>query len=238
METPVHAPFKVKVRIEIAKLRKMGFKEKLEYLWEYYKPLIFGIVIFLGVTGSFINIWFINPPPQTALLIEWSANVVLDWQLDALSEILVEHLVDEEDNGVVTAILFFEVTDDPQMQMAMVSRRMAMISAGEIDVLVQNSEQLNETAQQGIVLPLDYILAEIQSRYPMIFDIVEERLIYALYDPFEDGGEERIMGIDISGSPLLQELYFYGEDLIFSVVTNSSRLGNAMRTLVLLLEGL
>ncbi|MCL2222892.1 MAG: hypothetical protein FWC20_11110 [Oscillospiraceae bacterium] len=238
METPVHAPFSVKIRIEIAKLRKMNFREKMEYIWEYYKPLLIGIVVFLLISGSLINTWFINPPPQTALLIEWSADFVLNEQLVTLAETLTKQLVDETENEIVSASLFFETPDDPQMMMAMVSRRMALLSAGELDVFIQNFEQLRGTALNGTVMPLDAVLAEVQSISPLIFNIAEERLIYALYDPFEDGGQEQIMGVDISGSPLLQELGFHERELIFSVAISSNRLDNVVRSLILLLEGL
>jgi len=236
METPVYEPFNVKIRIEIAKLRKMSFKDKLEYIWEYYKPLLLAVAAFLIILGSVINTMVFNPPAQTALLIEWSAGFVFDEQLVTFTDVLTERLIDESDNEIVTATLFFDAPQDPQMQMAMTSRRIAMVSAGELDILIQNSEQLTNTTQIGMIMPLDAILAEIQSKNPMIWGIAEERLIYALHDPFEDGGEERIMGIDISGSSLLGELDFYEGKLVFSVVTNSGRLENVTNALILLLE--
>jgi len=238
METPVHAPLRVKFRIEITKLRKMSFKEKAEYIWEYYRAFLIGTAIFLILTGSLINTWFINPPPRTALLIEWSADFVLNEQLDALTDTLTEQLVDESANEVVSASLFFETPDDPQMLMAMMSRRMAMISAGELDVFIQNFEQFEDAALNGVIMPLEDVLPMIQSRYPSVFEAVEDRLVYALYDPFEDGGQKLIMGVEVGNSPLLQELGFHERELMFSIVTNSNRLDNVLHALVLLLEGL
>jgi len=241
METPVHAPFRVKVRLEIAKLRTMSFKEKAEYIWEYYKLLLIGIGVFLLIIGSIINTMFINPPAQTALLIEWSADFVLHEQLEDLAGALTEHIVDESVNEVVLASLFFEVAEDPQMHMAMVSRRVAMIAAGELDVFIQNAAQLEETAMMGLVMPLENMLSDIEARYPLVFGTIGENLVYARYDLHETdglGGQERVVGIDIGGSPLLRELGFHERELIFSVVTNSNRLGNALSTLVLLFEGL
>jgi hypothetical protein len=234
METPVHAPFNVKVRLEIAKLRKMSLKDKLEYIWEYYKLLLFGIVAALLIIGNLVNSFIINPQPQIALFIEWSAGFASYEQLDSLSEVLAEHLVDESENEVVTSILFVDSPDNPHVQVAMVSRRMAMVGAGELDVAVQNEGQLRETAQLGMVKPMDTILAEIRLRYPMIYGKLGESLVYAVYDPLEDGGEERIMGVDITGNHLLEELGFRDSELIFSVFTTSGRLDNIVDTLVFL----
>jgi len=241
METPVHAPFSVKVRLEIAKLRTMKFREKMEYLWEYYKLFFIVIALTLFFIGSIINTVFINPPARTALLIEWSADFVIHEQLDELADVLTEHLVDESVNEVVLASLFFEAAEDPQMQMAMVSRRMALIAAGELDVFIQSEAQLEETAMMGVVMPLDTILSIIEARYPSVFGTIGENLVYAQHDVNESdgsGGQERVVGIDIGGSPLLRELGFHERELIFSVVANSNRLGNALSTLVLLFEGL
>jgi len=241
METPVHAPFRVKVRLEITKLRTMSFKEKAEYIWEYYKLLLVGIGVFFLIIGSIINTVFINPPAQTALLIEWSADFVMHEQLESLADVLTENLVDESVNEVVMASLFFEAAEDPQMHMAMISRRMALIAAGELDVFIQSAAQLEETAMMGVVMPLDNMLSDIEARYPSVFGTIGENLVYAQYDTYEtDGlyGQERVVGIDIGGSPLLRELGFHERELIFSVVSNSNRLGKALSTLVLLFEGL
>ena len=35
---------KEKMQLEKEKLSKMNFKEKLAYIWEYYKAVIFGII--------------------------------------------------------------------------------------------------------------------------------------------------------------------------------------------------
>jgi len=241
METPVYAPFRVKVRLEITKLRTMSFKEKAEYIWEYYKLILIGIVVFLLIAGSIINTVFINPPAQTALLIEWSADFVMHEQLEGLADVLTEHLVDESANEVVMASLFFEDVPDPQMQMAMISRRMAMIATGELDVFVQSAEQLEENAMMGVVMPLENMLADIEARYPSVFGTIGENLVYAQHDLHEPGGlggQERIVGIDIGGSPLLRELGFHEGEFIFSVVASSNRLENALSALVLLFEGL
>ena len=236
METPVYEPFHVQVRMEIAKLRQMGFKAKLEYIWEYYKLLLAGIVVFFFIVGSILNAWVFNPNPQTALFIQWSSDFMPHEELDFFADLLTEHLVEDGVNETVIATMFFDNPDDPQMMMAMVTQRMAMLAAGELDIFVQNAEQLATTAEQGMIMPIDDLLVEIRENHPMILSSVEERVIYSLYDPSDDGGEIRAMGIDISDSPLLENMGFLVNERIFSIVTTTGRLENAASALALFFE--
>jgi len=237
METPVHAPFKEKLRIEITKLRSMSFKEKIEYIWEYYKLLLVGIFVFLLILGSIIYATAINPSPQTALFAEWSAGFVTSDQLDVLSGVLTENLVGESENKVATVSLFFDSAEDPQMLMAMMGRRIAMISVGELDVVIQSSEQLIENASHGMLLPIEAVLDEIRVQHPAFFNVLDGRLISAWYDPLDEGGEYRILGVDISESPLLEDLGFHKSEFIFSFVANSNRIETSINALMLLLSG-
>ena len=47
---------KEKMQLEKEKLSKMNFKEKLAYIWEYYKAVIFGIIAVIFIIGTIVNI--------------------------------------------------------------------------------------------------------------------------------------------------------------------------------------
>jgi len=232
METPVYAPLKEKIRIEIAKLREMNFKSKMEYIWEYYKFLLIGLVIFLILIGSLINSFFINPQPQTALHISWNAGFVLHEQLDEMADELTARLIDKDKNEAVLATLSMTSTDDPSMDMANQQRLVAMLAAGEIDVFIVDREQLVEYAIVGFIQPMEHILAEIRHTDPAVYDYIIERSVYAEYEIEEGSFEDRIMGISVKNSDLLKELDYYEYDLFFSLVSTSKRQENAKAALI------
>ena len=47
---------KEKMQLEKEKLSKMNFKEKMAYIWEYYKAVIFGIIAVIFIIGTIVNI--------------------------------------------------------------------------------------------------------------------------------------------------------------------------------------
>ena len=47
---------KEKMQLEKEKLSKMNFKEKLAYIWEYYKAVIFGVIAVIFIIGTIVNI--------------------------------------------------------------------------------------------------------------------------------------------------------------------------------------
>ena len=236
MDTPVNAPFKEKVRLEIVKLREMSFKEKLEHIWEYYKFYLIGLVIILVIIGSLINAWFINPQPKTALLLSWNTGFVSHEQLSELAEALTQRLVDEKEKEVVSATLMLTSTDDPTINMASQQRMIAMVAAGEIDVFILDSTMLVEYAGNGLIRPVESMLAEIRSIDPIAYDRIEERIVYARFESEEGQIEESIMGVNIENCPILIELDFYEKDLIFSLCATSNRLENVKAALIAFFE--
>ena len=236
MDTPVNAPFKEKVRLEIVKLREMSFKEKLEHIWEYYKFYLLGLVIFLVVIGSLINAWLINPQPKTALFLSWNAGFILYEQLDELSEALTKRLVDEKENEVVSTTQMLTSTGDPTINMASQQRMIAMVAAGEIDVFILDSTMLVEYASNGLIVPIESMLAEIRASDREVYDRIEEKIVYTRIEVEEGQIEEAIMGVNVKDSPLLTSFDFYEQDLIFCLCATSKRLENVKAALIALFE--
>jgi len=236
METPVNAPLKEKFRLEIAKLREMSFKEKLDHIWEYYKFFIIGLVIFLIILGSLINAWFINPQPQTALFISWNSGFAMDVQLTELSNKLTERLVEETANETVVVSMMLTDTNDPTLNMASTQRLVAMLAAGEIDVFILDSMQLDEFASTGFIRPMENLLAEIRLTDSVIYSEIEERVAYARHELEEGVFAERLMGVSIMSSPLLIGLDFLDQDLYFSVSATSNRHENVAAALIAFFE--
>jgi len=235
MENPVNAPFKEKVRIEIAKLREMTFKSKLEYIWEYYKFHIIIFLVLIFVLFSMLNIWVFNPNPESALFISWNAGFVTDEQEDKLREFLEERLIEEGVNEEVVVAQFFFGNPDPSIDMAGLQRTVAMIAAGMIDIFIVDEDLLNTYTETEYLQPLDSFLDKIMSIDPDAYERIKENVISVLYE--SDGiREERQMGIKIGSSPLFLKLGMFEQELYLGVSITSGRTDNVVKTLIMFFE--
>jgi len=236
METPVNAPFKEKVKIEIAKLRKMDFKTKMEYIWEYYKLLLIGLVIFLIIIGGLINTWFINPPPDTALFISWNSGFIFDEHIDELTNILNSRLIEEKENStvVISPMLFGD--GDPTLEIANSQRLVAMVAAGQIDIFILDSAMLKDYARNGFIQPMDTVLAEVRSIDSGAYGRIEEKLTYAMYESEEGVFNSHMMGVDISDNPLINEHVFFDQELFLCLSVTAANIENVAKTLIIFSE--
>ena len=141
-----------KLHDERVKLKSLKGKELWEYIWEYYKVLIFGTLIFLVVLGSIINS-ILNPPPTAALSIAWLYGPQLTEFFDELEHEITYGLDLDTDKERVELFQMF-ITDDPQMNMAMQSRFAAMLAVGELDVMIGTREDIKIYAYQEALLEL------------------------------------------------------------------------------------
>ena len=236
METPVNAPFKEKVKIEIAKLRKMDFKTKMEYIWEYYKLLLIGLVIFLIIIGGLINTWFINPPPDTALFISWNSGFIFDEHIDELTNILNSRLIEEKENStvVISPMLFGD--GDPTLEIANSQRLVAMVAAGQIDIFILDSAMLKDYARNGFIQPMDTVLTEVRSIDSGAYGRIEEKLTYAMYESEEGVFNSHMMGVDISDNPLINEHVFFDQELFLCLSVTAANIENVAKTLIIFSE--
>jgi len=231
----VNMPFKERWDTEVARLREMTFKEKLQHIWEYYKLHLMAFAVILIIIGSLINIWLINPRQKTVLFIAWNAGIAVHEQLSAAADILAEGIVENQKRETVEVSLFFAPEGDPQSEMANTMRLTAMVAAGAIDVFILDNELLVEYTERGLIQPVEEILAGLRTADPVVYAEVDERLSYVLHTTEDKNPEGRLMGVSISNSPLLSELGINQEELWFCVSASSDNLENIVPALTILL---
>ena len=235
-DTPVGAPLKEKYRMETKKLREMPFKKKMEYIWDYYKIPIIATIVILFIAGSLINTIFINPRPQTALFIAWEAGFVMEEQFAGLEKVLQEQIVTGYRNERVETTQFFDMAGDPSVNAMNIQRLAAMVAAGMIDIFIVDPQGLEEHSYNGIIQPMDAVLAEVRTINPAVYSRLEEKLVKAVYRP-EGGTEaEHIMGVDLTDNRLLDDLGFFEFERYFSVSVTSGNIQNVVKALIILFE--
>ena len=234
MATTVGMPIKEKLRLELNKLQKLTVREKVEYVWDYYKFYIIGFILALLLIIGLLNIWFINPAPDTALFISWNSGVATEEQLDELKDVLEALLIDDSENKEVIISYILSNSADPTFEMANLQRLVAMVSAGVIDIFIIDAQTLGQKAAGGFLSPLESILDDIQLINPEVYGIIEENTTYELFEHTHDVFSERIMGIEISSSPLLAKLGFNNQKLYLAVSATSNNTENTVKTLMAL----
>jgi len=239
-DTPPGAPLKEKYRMERAKLRKLPFKRKVGYIWDYYKiQIIIAAALLLGI-GGLINAIFINPRPDTVLFISWNASFLMQEQMDDLRDIMNERIIETGKNEMVEITLILDSEQDPMVSMANIQRLIAMMAAGVIDIFVLDAETLKEYSNDSFLQPLDDILAELRKTSPQVYSRIEENIIYADLGMQDDTFEERKMGIDLSNSRLLTELGMFAfvldNDVYLGVSSTSHNTDNIVAALILFFE--
>jgi hypothetical protein len=236
MGTPESTPRRDTERTEREKLREMSFKEKLEYIWEYYKYFIIGFAIAVIVTVSVINTFILNPNPESALFISWNAGFATDAQIDELKEYLESHLITEGENEEVAISQFLFDENNPEIMMMGHQRAAAMIAAGIIDMFTLDNEMMEAYSQIGFLLPLESILTEIYIRSPDVYNRISEFTISALYEVEDNVFEERIVAITIGRNPLFTRLGFFEQEMFLGVSASSGNLENVTKAIILFFE--
>jgi len=204
----------------MGKLREMNFTDKRQYIWEYYKLHIIFTAMGLFMIGSLINVWFINPPLRDHLYIAWQAFPVHSDTLEEISEELSVIVYDQDRYRV--SVRSYVLTDDMQIDQAIITRFHALLSVGDIHALITTREDIQDGAEFGLLRPMTEVLAIIQSSSPSLYEEISGRLLTVTYtDMDSEYTITDVMGIDLSGAPLLLEHGLTMGDMYLAVIINS-----------------
>ncbi|WP_113674248.1 hypothetical protein [Vallitalea guaymasensis] len=211
-----------------AKFKELKRKEKVEYIWEYYKLHIFAGIFVLIVIGSFLNIWVFNPPPKSAVSVNFVGSSIFADNTEPLEKELNPIIVTEEmGNKKVFINTYIFGMKDPQMQMATQTKFIANISARELDVLILDKEQFDSLVLQGSMLPLDQVFSEDE------LGKLTDRL---LKGKSEEDTNEQIYGIDITDNEKIKTVMVGDSDIVIGVVSNTLKIEESKKVIKWFLE--
>lgn len=211
-----------------AKFKELKRKEKVEYIWEYYRLHIFAGIFVLIVIGSFLNIWVFNPPPKSAVSVNFVGSSIFADNTEPLEKELNPIIVTEEmGNKKVFINTYIFGMKDPQMQMATQTKFIANISARELDVLILDKEQFDSLVLQGSMLPLDQVFSEDE------LGKLTDRL---LKGKSEEDTNEQIYGIDITDNEKIKTVMVGDSDIVIGVVSNTLKIEESKKVIKWFLE--
>lgn len=206
---------KEQAKQERKKFREIqGFSKKAGYIWDYYRYLIFGIIIAAAFAVSIGNTIYRNIKYTQIFYCAIFNNYMTDDMLTGLQdgfEAYYELDPESETMYFDSSYMLSEKEEDFEAAYATVQKIGAMVAAKTVDVMMGDEYTLAQYAEQSYFYNLEEILP------PDVLDAVSGYLLYYT-------GEEGLnlpYALDISSSRLVQDKIIYTTDPVLGIVVNS-----------------
>ena len=146
---------------EKKKLSRLSFGEKLQYIFDYYKFWILGVVVLVGLAWSVGSTIFHNKPTGFYAMLLNAGGQDLSGQADeAAGEAFAEAagLDDEKQKIIVDTSATFNPNDQSQFSMAQNAKIAALYQSHDIDVMVADPGVFTYYALNGSFVDLRDVL--------------------------------------------------------------------------------
>ena len=150
---------KEKRLLEKEKLKGMGPGKKLQYIWMYYKPVMFGILAAI-VLVFVLKDWYINAKTKTVLSI-----AAVNSQLSDTDDIekQVEELLGVTEDKYSKVQISVNITTDAtggNLDYYAQTAYMTQVQAGTLDVMLMPEQLYDSLNTEGIFLNLEELLGD------------------------------------------------------------------------------
>ena len=130
--------------------KQLTRKEKVEFIWDYYKLHIIGAAVALFFIGSLLNHYIFNPPKPDYVVTAFYGIPVFNAQADQYDEAL-NVWISTLSPGEKSQSHIFSGSDTMDMYtMAEAQKFMALIAAGELDIMILNRENYAAFREEGL----------------------------------------------------------------------------------------
>ena len=153
--------FRDELQKEKKKLSRLSFGEKLQYIFDYYKFWILGVVVLVGLVWSVGSTILHNKPTGFYAMLLNAGGQDLSGQADeAAGEAFAEAagLDDEKQKILVDTSATFNPNDQSQFSMAQNAKIAALYQSHEIDVMVADPGVFTYYALNGSFVDLRDVL--------------------------------------------------------------------------------
>lgn len=222
---------------EKKKFREMNIKEKIQHIKEYYIWHIIGGIIGLSFIIGMLNLYIINPPAKPSVNIavvgqylDYDQIDLFKAELDGKFPEFISDVRRKKKEIVVTPIYFGNEKSNAQAYAGAVQKTMAMVSAGEIDIMIGDKTMMESYARQHFFFNLKELLGVED------YNKIEDRviMIQPRLSELNDDGK-----VNKGSQPLLINISSYlslkgavtGEEVYMAVVANTQRKENTLTIL-------
>lgn len=202
------------IRGELKKLSGMTWKQRLGYVWDYYKPLMVAILVIIACISLGVEIYHnlqINHIFQAYMV---NANT---YELDTESMIaeFAEYLggIGADDEITIDATITYDEDDNTEYGMASQMKLVTYGAAGEMDILIGDDALFDHYIQSDGLLDLREVLTEEE------LELWEDDLIWGT----DSEGTEGIYAIKLTDAPVLTRYNAYPQGDSYGMIPLSSK---------------
>ncbi|MEH7222647.1 hypothetical protein V7112_02440 [Bacillus sp. JJ1566] len=189
---------------------EMSTKEKVQYLWEYYKYYLFAFLLVIIVTVFLVNDH--SEKKESALSIFVLGDLVDSNELNKIAQKLNEEILSDEERKThevsIQVIPYAPDAADFSMVMAALQKVTGEISTGALDVLFIDKKQFEMMNHDQYFYSQNEL---VDGNLP-----IDEKLLF--FD-----SKHQTTGIDVSAIPLFSEA-IDDSDMVMGVLVNSQNI--------------
>ncbi len=220
------------------KLRELTFRQKLTYIWDYYKWAFVVIAALIGL-GAAIAEAVGNMRIETVFQAQMlNCNLMVSEDSETVGSGFAAYIGGLEENQVVEVGCSLNIYPDmlDNYTMANQVKLMALTSAGDLDVIVIPESLFDYYLNQKLFADLTEILDEDE------LEQWDERLVIGEQNFGDDKEEDWVKGtyaLDLTGTGLLERTQLYSgceEKIYAGIICNTGRTELAVKFLHYLME--
>lgn len=203
---------------EKEKLKDMSFREKISYLWEYYRLHGFAVII----TVIFVIYLFntvLTPKPDLIFQAAIVNNPIPTELLDNYEITFGEYINMDEETENVRLNYQFYFNGPPDYAMNMRQALATFVMAQEIDVIIAPESEFNGYAEAGFS-------SRLSEQLPT--DLYSALTDHFYMSAIEEDADEEVFGIYVTDTKLFKENAFHNEPYILGIAANSKNKANAI----------
>jgi len=195
--------------------KNMSLGEKIEHIWEYYKPHIFIPIFVIFAACSLFNSIVLHPLPDLYAGVAVYGSFIDDEKINDLIIKVSDLAVPEQLNEEVRFNCFYESESDSTVGVYMGDKFNMLLIAKELDIIISDKDNFHDLVYNGYIVNIDEIVSdEFMSKYSDIF----------YYDNNVQDSTMRPYGVSIKSSQILNNISNFDiSDKYIGIVRHSER---------------
>lgn len=194
-------------------LKKMSRKEKIEYIWDYYKIHIIATLIAILAVSSFVYSYVTKVEYVFNLTI--LCNDMDENSRTNLEKQITNYVVGKGEKRKQAAVEVMPITDtgnSSPMTAQYMQKFMVKLAAGEIDLVIFDRSMLETYIKQEALVKLD--------------DIVNDKSVQGVYD-----NTKGVYAIEADNIKILKDVGFNTKDKLVGIISSGKQKEKAVSVL-------
>lgn len=215
---------KQEAREEREKLKNMSLKDKLWYIWEYYKVHIIGVVVVLAVVISVSTTMYNNRFDTALYCVVVNNRTSEPGNETQVLEELREYLGLSDIREIVyDSSMFVSYGDNSMSELsyATMAKISALVASRDLDVMISDSENIDHYSLLGGVSDLEQVLP------PDLYEQLKDRMYYAA----DENGVTHACAVSLEGTKFAEDMNLVMDPPLISLFSNSEHIDNGIALL-------